>query len=302
MYYKEEKTQQEIANRLGLSRIKVLRLLKEARENDIVHIEIRARHEYFLEKEEELRNTFDLDDAVVISAIKGDEIPYENLASAAIAYLQEFLREGMRVGIGLSRTMYLAAQNFTPGFECQCTFVSLTGGLSQLPNGYENQNIILNFAKAMGAKANYMMAPFIVSEPEIKKALQKEESIQKALSEARNCDAMIASLGQINPDSLIFKYTQSGKDDLEEIKTKGAKGDILGRFFDKNGQELEVALRNRTIGININDLKKIPTRIIVAGGKKKREAILAALRGKIPTILITDNQTADWMLQKAKEK
>ena len=302
MYYKQEKTQQEIADRLGLSRIKVLRLLKEAREIGIVHIEIRTSHTNLLVMEEKLRDIFSLNDVVLIEEINEEEVPYHGLAAATASYLQDFLKDGMLVGIGMCRTLYLTAQYVAPDSKIDCTFISLTGGLTQVPNGYENQNIILNIANAFSAKAIYMMAPFVVSNPSIKQALQHEDTIQNILDNAKRCDVAVTSLGSIDAQSSIFQYTQSGISDLQEIKAKGGKGDVLGRFFNENGQELDVALRNRTIGINIQDFLGIPTRIIVAGGALKRDAIMGALRGSIPTVLISDEHTAAWLLKKSQEE
>ncbi len=56
LYYMEELTQAEIADRLNMSRIKITRYLKQAREKGIVQINIQSNNSNVLELESALSN------------------------------------------------------------------------------------------------------------------------------------------------------------------------------------------------------------------------------------------------------
>ena len=77
------------------------------------------------------------------------------------------------------------------------------------------------------------------------------------------------------------------------IGRKGAVGDILGYFFDAEGQVIpDMKIHDELIGLTLNTLKTIPTVIGVAGGVNKAEAIAAAMKGGYINALVTDQETA----------
>jgi DNA-binding transcriptional regulator LsrR (DeoR family) len=81
--------------------------------------------------------------------------------------------------------------------------------------------------------------------------------------------------------------------DLDEAIANGAVGDIANRFIDADGQPVQVELNERIIGIDLDQLGKIPRVVGVAGGSNKIAPIRAALRGKLIDVLITDQATAE---------
>jgi dihydroxyacetone kinase-like protein len=52
------------------------------------------------------------------------------------------------------------------------------------------------------------------------------------------------------------------------------------------------------VGIAAPDLLAIPTRLAVAGGAAKADAILGALRGGYANLLVTDDATATTILER----
>ena len=82
------------------------------------------------------------------------------------------------------------------------------------------------------------------------------------------------------------------------IGRKGAVGDILGYFFDANGEVIpEIKIHQELIGLGLSSLSTIPTIIGVAGGEEKAESIIAAMKGNYINALVTDQATAARMLQ-----
>jgi len=77
-----------------------------------------------------------------------------------------------------------------------------------------------------------------------------------------------------------------------------AVGDICSRFFDKDGQICNESLDDRTLGLDLAELKKKEYSILVAGGNQKIDSIYGALKGKIANVLVTDQYTARFLLDK----
>lgn len=297
MYYNTEMTQKEIAQRLGLSRIKVLRLLKQAREKGIVEIKIKIPEQNFFDLENKVREKFNLRDALVIPDFEDEESLYHALAHNGAIYVQNLLSEGQNVGIGLSKTLYYLQKYIEPDESLGCNFYSLTGGLTQVPDEYEHTNVIANLASAFGGTAYSILAPIFVSGPAIKAMLSQEKSIGTILNQAKKCDIALTSVGTHEKNSVLFEYTPLDFEEEVDLILNEAVGDVLGRFFNIQGEEIQSKLSDITIGLSINELKAIPTVILIAGGERKQKAIQGALNGYIADVLITNRNSAERLLQ-----
>ena len=115
---------------------------------------------------------------------------------------------------------------------------------------------------------------------------------------AKELDMAIISIGTVNFDSIIIKNLKINKEVIEDIKSRGALGDICFRFFDKNGNKVDTEFDNRIVGIDLEDFKKVKTKVCVSGGLLKLEAIGAAVKNKLVDILITDSLVSESLLNR----
>lgn len=299
MYYEEGFTQQEIAERLGLSRVKVTRLIKQAHEQGIVEIKIQSPMAQFLPLEQELRQKFNLMAAyVTIDAEQGEPLQ-RVLANAAARVLEQRLYPGILVGLGFGHTTSFLPEYFHPRNQINCTFIVLTGGL---PTTFQNQNYrspVERLARQGGGKFLYLNAPLLASSMEIRKAILSDRAISEAIELARKCEVALLSVGQVKENATLIRNGMINQEDFNQIIRLGGVGDALGRFYNKEGQELDTNFNKRLIGLSIDELREIPTRIVVAGGLIKIKAILGALRGGIANILITDAGTGRVLIDEA---
>ena len=90
----------------------------------------------------------------------------------------------------------------------------------------------------------------------------------------------------------MFSTGLTSPEESKSFIAKGAVGVIAGRFFDVQGEWIKGAMDDRLMGITLDEVRQIPTRIAVAGGSDKVDSILGALRGGFANVLITDEQTA----------
>jgi deoxyribonucleoside regulator len=113
----------------------------------------------------------------------------------------------------------------------------------------------------------------------------------------KKANIALFTIGSIKTDSLLFQMGYFTENDQKSLNEK-AVGDICSRFFDKNGEICDESLNERTLGVKLEDLRKKEYSILVAGGPNKIEGIYGALKGHYANVLITDQYTAKFLLDK----
>jgi DNA-binding transcriptional regulator LsrR (DeoR family) len=297
LYYEGELTQQEIARKLGLSRIKVHRVLNRARELGVVEIKIHApSNSKFVEQEHLLTVAYDLRDAVIVPTPDSVEKMYASLAQGAARWLANRLEPGIRVGVGLGRTISHIPQFFSVDQQMDCTFMEVVGGSSENSGGFAKYNITSKLAEIAGGRAELLYAPNTVSSPELLRRLISEPGIAEALERARHCDIILQSVGTVDETAILYIEDRICLEELQDLQQSGAVGDALGQYFDEDGDQVSTFLDDRVIGLNLADLKKTPWSLAVAGGEEKHHVIKAALKGGLFNVLVTDIDTARYLL------
>jgi lsr operon transcriptional repressor len=300
LYYEEELTQAEIGERLGLSRVAVNRLLKEAREQNVVKIQIDNTLISSFPTVSELTKRYHLRDAYISQRQDEEELLYLSLARTAASALEQYLQEGITIGVGIGRSLSHMPEYFHPTQNTACRFTSLVGGLNIGSVAVQHNFDILNrLAVQIGGQSSYISAPSFVSKASTRDIIIDDPAVQQNMDIARASAVAIFSVGEIGPSSLLYQLGMLTEGDLGELKSNQACGDILGRFFDASAQELNIGFNHRVIGLSIEEIKKIPTTILVAGGQDKREAIKVLLDHQVANILVTDPLTAEWLVNTA---
>jgi DNA-binding transcriptional regulator LsrR (DeoR family) len=303
LYYEGELTQQEIGERVGLSRIKVHRILNRAREMGIVEIRVHTpENNQFINQEHELVIRFGLRDALIVPAPGAESDLYSTLAQGAAEWLEARLAPGIRIGLGLGRTISHLPRFFTVSQKTDCTFTEVVGGSSEHSGGIAKYNVTSKMAELAGGRAELLYAPNLVSSAELQARLVSEPAVADALERARQCDMILQSVGTVDDTAILYIENRITKAELDSLRQTGAIGDALGHYFDDEGQPVSTFLDNRVIGLDLVDLKKTPWSVVVAGGEEKHAVIRAALKGGYFNVLITDSRTAADLLNKATQK
>ena len=300
LYYKEEKTQDEISKLWGLSRFKISRTLKEARTRGLVTITIHDPNIELVQTESELAKKSSLQQTIVVKVneFSGESV-LDQVGKAAANYLGDILPNYRTLGVTWGNTVYHVVHHLEPVRVKDLVLVQIGGGLGTI-EGVDNNTLTMTLGQKLGAKAHVIPAPVIVRNREIRDTLFKEKKIQETLAIARKADLVLFGLGMIGPDRLLWKSGFLTKADAAKLKEAGAVGAVCGRFFDANGKQCWNELDDRTIGLNLEELRKIKHKICVVTGKEKSDIIRAALRGKLLDVLITDDATAAGLLAENK--
>jgi DNA-binding transcriptional regulator LsrR (DeoR family) len=302
LYYMKDLTQQEIATRLGISRVKVTRLIQQARENELVTISINSPTTLFFEQQEELMKRFGLDEALVTVSADDEETLMPILANATANFLATQLKPDTVVGIGVGRTVSLIPRYFQPPSEVHCTFVELSGGPTSFLFDYAQADVLYRLAEKCGGNAVHLKAPFFVETAEAREILLRDPLISQNMTLARNCDMALFSVGVFDPESQLVQHGILSRQEVNRMQKAGVIGDVLSHTFNQKGEEVSSSLSERLIGLNIEDLSKLKKCVLIAGGEAKWKCILAALDGKWVDMLITDDKTASWLIQTDKER
>lgn len=296
LHYDYGLTHREVGEVLHLSRVKVTRLLRRARDLGVVQIRILSDASPFAVLETQLAARFGLDEAIVVPACDDESDQRTALALGAARYLQRVVTDDMVVAIGLSRTIATIPQLIVDPRPTRVTFVSMTGGLRKVSlaaNPYEGTE---RLAQLFGGVAEHLHAPAIVGSPAVAEALLSDSTTGAVLACAASADAALLGVGAVSGRATLVDEGQLSRSEIGSLVAAGAVGDLAGRFFDAVGARVAHEIDTRAVGLTLEQIGRIPLRIVAAGGAGKDEAIAAALRGRLPTVLIVDAATASRIL------
>ena len=297
LYYESDLTPEQIGEKLGISRMKVNRLLRLARQAGIVQVKIVGTQDSFGDLAHQLLTMFDLKDARIAAAPITEDGLRSAIAAEASAWLVERLESNLVVGLGLGRTVSLLPDTFTSDGRIDCVFATLEG-VGTSPNaGFAAYNVTSRLADAVGGTADIISAPTFVSDPSVVDLLLSEPSVASSLDVARGAGIAIQSVGTLSSDATLYRHGTLTDDDLVSLREAGAVGDALGHFFDENGEHVPWWTDSTHVGLTFDELKKLPTSALIACGAAKVPAIRAALRGNIFNVLITDDVSAETLLE-----
>jgi len=297
LYYQEEKTQEEISELFGVSRFKISRTLKEAKRKGYVTITINDPKDDLTEIEIKLANKFDIEQAIVVKINEfSEKTALDQVAEAAARYLRKIVGNYHIMGVTWGHTVYHVVNKLIPIEVNHLTLVQIGGGLGTI-EGTDNNMLTMMLGQKLGAKAHVIPAPIIVRNRSLRDTLFKEKKIQQTLEIAKKADLVLFGVGMIGREGMLWQSGFLKDTDTANLKKAGAVGAICGRFFDAGGQKCWGELDDRTIGLNLAELRNIKHKICVATGKEKIDAILGALRGKLLNVLVTDERTAVSLLK-----
>lgn len=300
-YYEDGLTQDQIGKRFGLSRIKISRLLQQARQTRVVQISITPPAGSFGDLEREMEKVFGLDEVVVVG-VNGSTDGGENAASqadvlprlghAAAAHLARVLGDQQLVAISWGTTLLATVDALAPQHLPEVRVVQMLGGLGRLDAETYGSELTLRMAQMLGAKMRLLPAPGIVASKLVRDALLQDIHIADTLAMAARADVALVGLGVPAPGAVVMQAGILTAQDMEELHAAGAVGDIALRFFDAAGAAVTHPINDRIVGLDLDQIRGIPRVIGVAGGRGKLPVILGALRGHLIDVLITDEVTA----------
>lgn len=291
MYYQQELSQAEIADRLGTTRSNVSRILGAARDEGVVQIRIVETIERNSELENRMREVLGLRDARVLAPTQ-DAV--DELGRVGADWFLDTVRPGHRVAVSWGSTLQ-AVVNAVPATGVgDVEFVQLVGGLSSLATKVSGQELVRELAAKLHCRYRYLHAPALFESPDARRAMMAESSIANALEAARGCDVAVVGIGAVGQASSaeIIEALHLSRREKQQFDRSGAVGDICARYFDATGQEVDSPVHDRVLAIELDDLRRIPTVAAVALGAAKGRSLAAAVKGGLLDVVICDEPAA----------
>lgn len=298
LYYVQNQTQQEIAERLGVSRPTVSRLLQDAQQTGVVQITIAPPRGLHLELESQLEEQFKLQSAQVV-AVDRDSNLLSALGAAGAAYIARTVKPRMSIGLAWGTTLSAMVQALNSIATENVRIVQTLGGIGPPDAEAYAAALVRRMATALGASPILLPAPGVVATAAVRDALREDPHVRAALQQFDPLDTIYVGIGSLSSNSVLNDGISLPAGTLSELLAAGAVGDIALRFFDAQGQPVESSLDERVLGIAVDQLRRVRSVVAIAGGKAKIEAIHAALRADLVDVLITDSLTAQALLDRA---
>lgn len=297
LYHVQGMTQQAIADRLDVSRPTISRLLRRAKAEGIVRIEIAPPEGTHRPLERQLEDRHNLREAIVVTG--RPEAPTATrraLGLAAAAYLSRILKPGGTIGISWGATLAAVVAALAP-HRLSATIVPLVGGVGRAAPDIHANELGRQMAAVLGGEVQLLHAPAIVSHSSVREALFSDPRIREVMSLARRADVALVGIGALIQSSSLVQSGYFSPEELKGLHRRGAVGDICTRAFTIDGMPVDSVLDKRILAVELADLRRIPMVIAVAGGLEKADAIAGALRGGLVNVLVTDHLAARAVLR-----
>lgn len=297
LYHEESMNVKEIAVLFETSPASVSRMLKLAKELNIVQVVIRYPFMTVPALGQQLKQHLGLKEAHVLPDFSGS-FPdlMKRVGQLAARVLEERLEEGMTLGVSLGMAVSYAARAFNMTREIRCTVVRLHGANDN--EIAEGRNLAQIFSSQLGDQFKIIPSPFIMQSRASCDLILKEPSVHEAIRIAHESDIALVGIGSVDPtSSTLLRNNLLTEEELRNLHQIGAVGEICGKYYDARGRSLDADFNHRTVSIDIEKLRGIKTVIGVAAGAAKVAPILGAVRGGLINILVTDSETAHALLK-----
>ncbi|MFM0499887.1 sugar-binding transcriptional regulator [Paraburkholderia caffeinilytica] len=293
LYYVDGLTQEDLSKQFSLSRAKIGRLLKRAQEEGIVEIRVRHHPRDTRDLERELIDRFGIEKAIVSVNHKDQDKQRELLAGLVASHLDRILTNDMIVAVGIGRNINAISEHAISSTQRSPTFVCAIGGFYRGGEVMNADHISRRLAARFGGGSETLYAPALVGDPAVREGLLHNDAVKPTLDKARRAHIALVGVGDINEDSIMVRNGWFSPDEIAELRKCGAVGDLMGyHFIDIAGRPVVTPVRDRVIGLGMEDLKRIPNVIAVASENTKTTAVLGALRAGVITTLATTEAIA----------
>ena len=298
-FYLEGVSKIDIADRLGISRFRVARLLESARETGLVRIEIGLPGGILdAGLSAELCSVFGLRQAFVFNFPDDGVALRQRLGEAAAQVLMDLIKPGDILGLTWSRTLSGLAAALTQ--IPPCPIVQLTGAVPP-PDGRDLLDLVRSVARVGGGPAHVFYAPMILDDPQTAAAIRRQGDIAEAFALLPSVTIAVVAIGVWAPglSTIYDAVTPAERDALAEL---GVRAELAGVFIGEDGRPVATPLESRMIVTPAAVLERIPFVLAVVWGVAKSPAVCAAIRGGLVHGLVTHASLARALLSLADQR
>ncbi|MFZ5974279.1 MAG: sugar-binding transcriptional regulator [Bacillota bacterium] len=295
MYYEENKTQAEIAEKIGVSRPLISNLLSKAKDMGIVEIHIKepmTNNEILLNQ---LKNIYSLSGGLVIPSGTSKIVNEEALVNQTVNYLADTMSEIKALGLGwgyimdkiIQRYAEVEVKKVSNGTVCPLI------GTASIPNrAYHPNELITAFSMKSGLRPVYWHAPaFVATEQEKAQYINTDNyrEIEKAWSMIDTVLFVVGGFPSVPDHATALRF---GK----ELQNQKAVGKVISHFFNKDGKFIR-GEHDYTLQMPIETLSSIKRVVAICPCDSMASRIVGALRTGIITHAIMTEDLAQEVIR-----
>ncbi len=296
LYYVAGNTQDEVAQKLGVSRQTAQRLVSMAVSERLIKVRLDHPIARCMELAARLKDRFGLALSEVVPSDPATTYGNAGLAEAVAADMEQRLKSlhPIVVAIGSGRSLRAAVEQLPP-LDCpQHKIVSLVGNIAA-DGSASFYDVIVRFADAVQSPHYPMPLPVIASTSHERDLFFEQASVRQILSLAQSADVTYVGVGDLGENPPLLQDGFITRKELQILNRAGAVGEIVGWAFDTEGKLIDGLTNDRVASVRLEQPVKRLT-IGVSMGEVKVPAIRAALKGRWLSGLVTDERTAEKLL------
>ena len=287
LYHGEGRTQNEVAERLGVSRQSVANYLSEARARGLVSVHLAPDLLSAHAQAEALALRYRLDGVHLLPEAGGPDAARESVAVGGAKVLSALMQDGWTLGVSAGRTLSALAARMPSVRFPQSTVIQIAGS-SIMGAATSPEVCTSNIASALGAHCINLHAPAYVGTADLARMLRGEPAIARQFEMIAASDMIVFGIGELTGETNIDQPPHLDARVRDDYIARGASAVVFGRFLDARGAEQDGPLRDRTIAITIGAARASPVRVAVVSGRAKHAAVRSALAAGLVTHLVVD--------------
>jgi len=295
LYHEEGLSQQDIADRLSVSRSLIAQYLQRAKDAGIVRIQIVDPDDACVDLAASLEKAVGVRQVTVIPNPHGShELALRAVASATAHFVSNNLKDGETLGLAWGRTTSLVVDSLKFSHARSIAVLPLMGESGHSGMHSQMNQLVMRAAENLHATPYFLSLPMVVSSAALRDALMGEAGIREVIDRWNRVNLACVGIGVVPPVPGMVVYI--GEEHVPHLAEAGAVGDICGIYYDAEGRIIESGLENQMIVASIDQLKAVNCLVAMACGTDKAVAVLGALRTGLISSLFIDQDTAEQIL------
>jgi len=297
LYYVAQNTQDEIAEKMGISRQSAQRLVSLAMRKRLIKVRLDHPIARCMELAQLVKDRYSLDFCEVTLADPSSDDPALGISEVAAAEMEKHLRSEAPIvmALGTGREIRDSVKQL-PQMNCpHHKVVSLVGNLA--PDGSASFNdVIMRIGDTVNARLYPMAVPVVATSREERDILCAQKPIRSNIALAQSADVAFVGIGELNEAPPLLTDGFITQEELYGLVNAGGIGEIIGWAYGRDGIQIKGQINPRVASVPLNQPSAFPI-IGVARGSNKLPAIQGALAGQWISGLITDETTAEALIR-----
>ncbi|MDD2414735.1 MAG: sugar-binding domain-containing protein [Eubacteriaceae bacterium] len=293
MYYELDMGQVAIAEKEGISKSTVSRLLKSGKDLGLIEVRIKEPILSYGDLESQLLARFPIRRVTILPDLVGNpQVLLHDVCASLGEDLPRFIDDDSILGVAWGSTLELLSTLLTPIKRRNVSVIQLSGGYSRAAHESSALQILRQFSKNVNGTAYVIPAPAMVDAPFIADAIKQDSQVRDILSLASHCHTAVFSVGCLTRPSVIYEMGLLTDAQYRDMEARGCVGDVCSHFINANGDIFDPEMDARVVGAPLDIIRSIPNKLLVASGRAKGKVVNAALKGGLADCLYIDAPTA----------